>query len=117
MLPFSGNIAPFRSAVRTRLAALAIGMAAGFMALPAAGTAQSLPSGDLQFDVNYRRVSNVIRPARGQSADKIRVTFSLLGAERIGVTCDEDTGFQYHPEQTTSALICHHPRAKYFVAR
>ena len=41
----------------------------------------------------------------------------LLGAERIGVTCDEDTGFQYHPEQTTSALICHHPRAKYFVAR
>ncbi len=41
----------------------------------------------------------------------------LLGAERIGVTCDEDTGFQYQPEQTTSALICHHPRAKYFVAR
>jgi 5-methyltetrahydrofolate--homocysteine methyltransferase len=41
----------------------------------------------------------------------------LLGAERIGVTCDEDTAFQYHPEQTTSAIICHHPRAKYFVAR
>ena len=41
----------------------------------------------------------------------------LLDASRIGVTCDEDTGFQYQPEQTTSALICHHPRAKYFVAR
>ena len=41
----------------------------------------------------------------------------LLGADRIGVTCDEDTGFQYQPEQTTSAIICHHPRAKYFVAR
>jgi 5-methyltetrahydrofolate--homocysteine methyltransferase len=41
----------------------------------------------------------------------------LLEASRIGVTCDEDTGFQYQPEQTTSALICHHPRAKYFVAR
>jgi 5-methyltetrahydrofolate--homocysteine methyltransferase len=41
----------------------------------------------------------------------------LLGAERIGVTCDEDTGYQYQPEQTTSAIICHHPRAKYFVAR
>ena len=26
-------------------------------------------------------------------------------------------GFQYHPEQTTSAIICHHPKAKYFVAR
>ncbi|MFZ4517985.1 MAG: methionine synthase [Microthrixaceae bacterium] len=41
----------------------------------------------------------------------------LLDAARIGVSCNEDTGFQYQPEQTTSALICHHPRAKYFVAR
>ncbi len=41
----------------------------------------------------------------------------LLGAERLGIECDEDTGFQYQPEQTTSALICHHPRAKYFVAK
>ena len=41
----------------------------------------------------------------------------LLGAERIGVECGPDTSFQYQPEQTTSALICHHPRAKYFVAR
>jgi 5-methyltetrahydrofolate--homocysteine methyltransferase len=41
----------------------------------------------------------------------------LLEASRIGVVCDEDTGFQYQPEQTTSALICHHPQAKYFVAR
>jgi 5-methyltetrahydrofolate--homocysteine methyltransferase len=41
----------------------------------------------------------------------------LLDAARIGVICDEDTGFQYQPEQTTSALICHHPQAKYFVAR
>jgi 5-methyltetrahydrofolate--homocysteine methyltransferase len=41
----------------------------------------------------------------------------LLGASRIGVECHEDTGFQYQPEQTTSAIICHHPRAKYFVAK
>ena len=41
----------------------------------------------------------------------------LLGAERIGVECGPDTSFQYQPEQTTSAIICHHPRAKYFVAR
>jgi 5-methyltetrahydrofolate--homocysteine methyltransferase len=41
----------------------------------------------------------------------------LLEGERIGLECDEDTGFQYQPEQTTSALICHHPQAKYFVAR
>jgi 5-methyltetrahydrofolate--homocysteine methyltransferase len=41
----------------------------------------------------------------------------LLGGERIGLTCNEDTGFQYQPEQSTSALICHHPQAKYFVVR
>ena len=41
----------------------------------------------------------------------------LLEADRIGVVVNEDTGFQYQPEQTTSALICHHPRAKYFIAR
>jgi 5-methyltetrahydrofolate--homocysteine methyltransferase len=41
----------------------------------------------------------------------------LLDAGRLGIECSEDTGWQYHPEQTTSALICHHPQAKYFVAR
>ncbi len=40
---------------------------------------------------------------------------SLVDASRIGVTVSE--GFQLHPEQTTLALICHHPKAKYFVAR
>ncbi len=41
----------------------------------------------------------------------------LLGAERLGIEVGEETGWQYQPEQTTSAIICHHPRAKYFVAR
>jgi 5-methyltetrahydrofolate--homocysteine methyltransferase len=41
----------------------------------------------------------------------------LLDAGRIGIEVSEETGFQYQPEQTTSALICHHPQAKYFVAR
>ena len=39
----------------------------------------------------------------------------LLEADRIGVEVSE--GFQLHPEQSTLALICHHPQAKYFVAR
>jgi len=43
--------------------------------------------------------------------------FHLLEGERIGLECSEDTGYQYHPEQSTSAIICHHPKAKYFVAR
>src|SRR5581483_7750326 len=41
----------------------------------------------------------------------------LLEADRIAVTVGEDTEWQYQPEQTTSAIICHHPKAKYFLAR
>ncbi|HXH58059.1 methionine synthase [Iamia sp.] len=41
----------------------------------------------------------------------------LLGAERIGIEVSEDTGYQYQPEQTTSAILLHHPKAKYFVVR
>ncbi len=40
--------------------------------------------------------------------------YHLLDGGRIGVEVSE--GFQFHPEQTTIALICHHPQAKYFVA-
>jgi 5-methyltetrahydrofolate--homocysteine methyltransferase len=36
----------------------------------------------------------------------------LLGASRLGLTLSEE--FQLDPEQSTSALVCHHPRAKYF---
>jgi 5-methyltetrahydrofolate--homocysteine methyltransferase len=39
----------------------------------------------------------------------------LLGADRIGIEVSEETGWQYQPEQTTSAIVCHHPAAKYFV--
>ncbi|NUT42663.1 MAG: methionine synthase [Thermoactinospora sp.] len=38
--------------------------------------------------------------------------FELLDPERIGVTLSEE--FQLHPEQATSALVAHHPEAKYF---
>ncbi len=41
----------------------------------------------------------------------------LLGADRLGIAVGPETGYQYQPEQTTSAIICHHPQAKYFVAR
>ncbi|MGI9608668.1 MAG: vitamin B12 dependent-methionine synthase activation domain-containing protein, partial [Acidimicrobiia bacterium] len=41
----------------------------------------------------------------------------LLGADRIGIEVGEETSYQYQPEQTTSAIICHHPQAKYFIAR
>jgi 5-methyltetrahydrofolate--homocysteine methyltransferase len=52
-------------------------------------------------------------PACPDLTDNAKVA-DLLGAERVGVTVSE--GFQLHPEQTTDAIICHHPMAKYFVA-
>ncbi|WP_438387296.1 methionine synthase [Actinopolyspora saharensis] len=36
----------------------------------------------------------------------------LLGAENIGVELSEE--FQLHPEQSTDAIVAHHPEAKYF---
>jgi 5-methyltetrahydrofolate--homocysteine methyltransferase len=39
----------------------------------------------------------------------------LLSADRLGVEVSEETSWQFHPEQTTAAIICHHPQAKYFV--
>ena len=52
-------------------------------------------------------------PACPDLNDNAKVV-ELLGGDRIGVTVSE--GFQLHPEQTTDAIICHHPEAKYFVA-
>ena len=40
---------------------------------------------------------------------------SLLEPERIGVSLSEE--YQLHPEQSTSAIIVHHPEAKYFNAQ
>jgi len=55
-------------------------------------------------------------PACPDLEDNAKVA-ELLEAGRIGINVSEETGWQYQPEQTTSAIICHHPRAKYFVAR
>ena len=38
----------------------------------------------------------------------------LLDPDRIGVSLSEE--FQLHPEQSTSAIVVHHPEAKYFNA-
>ena len=40
--------------------------------------------------------------------------FELLKPERVGVQLSEE--FQLHPEQSTSAIIFHHPEATYFNA-
>ena len=40
------------------------------------------------------------------------ILLDLLGARKIGITMSEE--FQLWPEQSTSAIVCHHPAAKYF---
>ncbi|CAN5337537.1 methionine synthase [soil metagenome] len=44
-----------------------------------------------------------------------RQVMALLDPGRVGVELSEE--FQLHPEQSTSAIIVHHPEAKYFNAR
>ncbi len=55
-------------------------------------------------------------PACPDLEDNAKVA-EILDAARLGIEVSEETGWQYQPEQTTSAIICHHPQAKYFVAR
>ncbi|MFA5028211.1 MAG: vitamin B12 dependent-methionine synthase activation domain-containing protein, partial [Candidatus Methylomirabilota bacterium] len=50
-------------------------------------------------------------PACPDLADQVKLC-ALLEAERIGVELSEE--FQLHPEQSTSAIVVHHPEAKYF---
>jgi 5-methyltetrahydrofolate--homocysteine methyltransferase len=47
--------------------------------------------------------------------DDRRKLMALLRPERIGVELSEE--LQLHPEQSTDAMIVHHPEAKYFNAR
>jgi 5-methyltetrahydrofolate--homocysteine methyltransferase len=50
-------------------------------------------------------------PACPNLADQKQL-LALLGAEEIGVTLSEED--QLDPEQSTSAIVVHHPQAKYF---
>jgi 5-methyltetrahydrofolate--homocysteine methyltransferase len=50
-------------------------------------------------------------PACPELEDQVKL-FELLNPERIGLTLSES--FQLDPEQSTTALVVHHPQAKYF---
>jgi 5-methyltetrahydrofolate--homocysteine methyltransferase len=70
--------------------------------------------GDM-FDLKYRGA----RFSLGYGAcpdleDRAKIA-ELLQPERIGVELSEE--FQLHPEQSTDAIVIHHPEAKYFNAR
>ncbi|MGW5778350.1 vitamin B12 dependent-methionine synthase activation domain-containing protein, partial [Streptomyces sp. NPDC003863] len=67
------------------------------------------------FDLKYRGA----RFSLGYGAcpdleDRAKIA-ELLQPERIGVHLSEE--FQLHPEQSTDAIVIHHPEAKYFNAR
>jgi 5-methyltetrahydrofolate--homocysteine methyltransferase len=53
-------------------------------------------------------------PACPDLEDRAKIV-DLLGAERIGVRLSEE--FQLEPEQSTDAIIVHHPDANYFNAK
>jgi 5-methyltetrahydrofolate--homocysteine methyltransferase len=50
-------------------------------------------------------------PACPNLADQEKL-IGLLGAERIGLTMSESD--QLYPEQSTTAIVVHHPQARYF---
>jgi 5-methyltetrahydrofolate--homocysteine methyltransferase len=50
-------------------------------------------------------------PACPKLEDQVAI-LELLDAKRIGVDISDE--WQLHPEQSTSAIVLHHPRAKYF---
>ena len=52
-------------------------------------------------------------PACPELSDRAKLV-ELLRPDRIGVTLSEE--LQLHPEQSTDALVVHHPEAKYFNA-
>jgi 5-methyltetrahydrofolate--homocysteine methyltransferase len=64
------------------------------------------------FSVRYQGARYSIGyPACPDLADRARIA-RLLAPERIGVQLSEE--MQLHPEQSTDAIVVHHPEAKYF---
>jgi 5-methyltetrahydrofolate--homocysteine methyltransferase len=76
---------------------------------------QDSPELDKILDQGYRGSRYSFGyPACPDLEDQVQLC-ALLEPERIGVNLSEE--FQLHPEQSTSAIIVHHPEAKYFNAR
>ncbi len=67
------------------------------------------------FDLAYRGARfSFGYPACPDLTDQT-IVMELLDPGRIGVELSDE--FQLHPEQSTSALVAHHPEAKYFAAK
>jgi 5-methyltetrahydrofolate--homocysteine methyltransferase len=64
------------------------------------------------FDQGYRGSRYSFGYPACPNLEDQKQIFDLLEPDRIGVSLSEE--FQLHPEQSTSAIIVHHPEAKYF---
>ncbi|SDL15457.1 methionine synthase (B12-dependent) [Glycomyces sambucus] len=85
--------------------------------LPGGGTVADADPADLKgiLDVDFRGCRYSFGyPACPELADRATLV-DLLGAHRIGVELSE--GDQLHPEQSTDAIVLHHPQASYFNAK
>jgi len=88
---------------------------AAIMLLSVAGRAQEKPSASKSLYSGSNDESPNPVPSEGQRIktleDQVHV-FALLDPARIGLALSEE--YQLVPEQSTSALVCHHPEARYF---
>ncbi len=87
------------------------------LVFPDGTSAAAEDSDDIErfFDLEYRGARYSFGyPACPDLSEQTKVV-TLLDPARIGVELSEE--FQLHPEQSTSALVAHHPEAKYFAAR
>src|SRR6266542_1661846 len=67
------------------------------------------------FDLGYRGARYSFGYPACPDLEQQSKIFELLDPGRIGVELSEE--YQLHPEQSTSAIIVHHPEAMYFNAR
>ena len=70
---------------------------------------------DALFDLGYRGARYSFGYPACPDLEQQSKIFELLDPGRIGVELSEE--YQLHPEQSTSAIIVHHPEAMYFNAR
>jgi 5-methyltetrahydrofolate--homocysteine methyltransferase len=66
------------------------------------------------FKLGYRGARYSLGYGACPELEDRRKIVELLEPERIGVELSEE--LQLHPEQSTDAMIAHHPEAKYFNA-
>jgi 5-methyltetrahydrofolate--homocysteine methyltransferase len=87
------------------------------LVFPDGSTAAAADADDVSrfFDLDYRGARYSFGyPACPELSDQTKLV-PLLDPSRIGVELSEE--FQWHPEQSTAALVAHHPEATYFAAR